>query len=89
MEKQVKGILSFLILVLVLVAAIVVGSRNQDVVTINYLIAQSELRESTLMAITLGAGVVIGMMTMFFNWLKLSWQVKSLKSQVRRLQKED
>lgn len=84
-----KGLLTFLLLVLVLVFAIVVGSRNQDVITINYLIAQSEMRESTLMAITLGAGVVIGMMTMFFNWLKLSWQVSSLKSQVKRLQKED
>jgi putative membrane protein len=85
----VKGLLTFLLLVLVLVFAIVVGSRNQDVITINYLIAQSEMRESTLMAITLGAGVVIGMLTMFFNWLKLSWQVSSLKSQVKRLQKED
>ncbi len=84
-----KGLLTFLLLVLVLVFAIVVGSRNQDVITINYLIAQSEMRESTLMAITLGAGVVIGMLTMFFNWLKLSWQVSSLKSQVKRLQKED
>jgi putative membrane protein len=85
----VKGLLTFLLLVLVLVLAMVVGSRNQDVITINYLIAQSEMRESTLMAITLGAGVVIGMLTMFFNWLKLSWQVSSLKSQVKRLQKED
>lgn len=84
-----KGLLTFLLLVLVLVFAIVVGSRNQDVITINYLIAQSEMRESTLMAITLGAGVVIGILTMFFNWLKLSWQVSSLKSQVKRLQKED
>ncbi|MBE1288321.1 MAG: DUF1049 domain-containing protein [Alteromonadaceae bacterium] len=84
-----KGLLTFLLLVLVLVFAVVVGSRNQDVITINYLIAQSEMRESTLMAITLGAGVVIGMLTMFFNWLKLSWQVSSLKSQVKRLQKED
>lgn len=84
-----KGLLTFLLLVLVLVFAIVLGSRNQDVITINYLIAQSEMRESTLMAITLGVGVVIGMLTMFFNWLKLSWQVSSLKSQVKRLQKED
>lgn len=84
-----KGLLTFLLLVVVLVFAIVMGSRNQDVITINYLIAQSEMRESTLMAITLGTGVVIGMLTMFVNWLKLSWQVSSLKSQVKRLQKED
>ena len=84
-----KGILSFLFAVILLVVAIVVGSRNQDVVTINYLIAQSDMRESTLMAVMLGSGVVIGMMTMMVNWLKLSWQVSSLKSQIKKLQKED
>jgi hypothetical protein len=29
------------------------------------------------------------MLTMFGSWLKLSWQVKSLKNQVKRLSKED
>ena len=84
-----KGLLTFLLLVVVLICAIVIGSRNQDLLTINYLVAQSELRESTLMAITLSLGVVIGMITMSGSWLKLSWQVKSLKNQVKRLSKEE
>jgi lipopolysaccharide assembly protein A len=85
----VKGLFTFLVLIIVLVIAIIIGSRNQELVTINYLIAQSELRESTLMAIILSLGIVIGMLTMFGSWLKLSWQVKSLKNQVKRLSKED
>jgi putative membrane protein len=85
----VKGLFTFLVLIIVLVIAIIIGSRNQELITINYLIAQSELRESTLMAIILSLGVVIGMLTMFGSWLKLSWQVKSLKNQVKRLSKED
>lgn len=84
-----KGLFTFLVLIIVLVIAIIIGSRNQELVTINYLIAQSELRESTLMAIILSFGIVIGMLTMFGSWLKLSWQVKSLKNQVKRLSKED
>ncbi|MBT4883738.1 MAG: LapA family protein [Glaciecola sp.] len=84
-----KGLFTFLVLIIVLVIAIIIGSRNQELITINYLIAQSELRESTLMAIILSLGVVIGMLTMFGSWLKLSWQVKSLKNQVKRLSKED
>ena len=84
-----KGLFTFLVLIIVLVIAIIIGSRNQELVTINYLIAQSELRESTLMAIILYLGIVIGMLTMFGSWLKLSWQVKSLKNQVKRLSKED
>ena len=84
-----KGLLTFLVLIIVLVIAIIIGSRNQELVTINYLIAQSELRESTLMAIVLSLGVVIGMMTMFGSWLKLTWQVKSLRNQVKRLSTEE
>lgn len=84
-----KGLFSFLLLLLVLIIAIVVGSRNQELLTINYLIAQSEMRESTLMAICLGLGVIIGMFTMFSSWLRLTWQVSSLKSQVKKLAKED
>ncbi|HAB79802.1 MAG TPA: DUF1049 domain-containing protein [Glaciecola sp.] len=84
-----KGLFTFLVLIIVLVIAIIIGSRNQELITINYLIAQSELRESTLMAIILSLGIVIGMLTMFGSWLKLSWQVKSLKNQVKRLSKED
>ena len=84
-----KGLFTFLVLIIVLVIAIIIGSRNQELVTLNYLIAQSELRESTLMAIILSFGIVIGMLTMFGSWLKLSWQVKSLKNQVKRLSKED
>lgn len=84
-----KGLFTFLVLIIVLVIAIIIGSRNQELVTINYLIAQSELRVSTLMAIILSFGIVIGMLTMFGSWLKLSWKVKSLKNQVKRLSKED
>ncbi len=84
-----KGLFTFLVFIIVLVIAIIIGSRNQELITINYLIAQSELRESTLMAIILSLGIVIGMLTMFGSWLKLSWQVKSLKNQVKRLSKED
>jgi putative membrane protein len=85
----VKGLFSFLLLLLVLIVAIVVGSRNQELLTINYLIAQSQIRESTLMAICLGLGVIIGIVSMFSSWLRLTWQVTSLKSQVKKLAKED
>jgi putative membrane protein len=85
----VKGLFSFLLLLLVLIVAIIVGSRNQELLTINYLIAQSQIRESTLMAICLGLGVIIGIVSMFSSWLRLTWQVTSLKSQVKKLAKED
>ena len=84
-----KGLLTFLVLIIVLVIAVIIGSRNQELVTINYLIAQSELRQSTLMAIVFALGVVIGMVTFFSSWLKLTWKVKSLRNQLKRLSTEE
>ncbi|MEN8778664.1 MAG: LapA family protein [Glaciecola sp.] len=84
-----KGLLTFLVLIIVLVIAVIIGSRNQELVTINYLIAQSELRQSTLMAIVFSLGVVIGMLTFFSSWLKLTWKVKSLRNQLKRLSTEE
>jgi len=85
----VKGLLTFLVLIIVLVIAVIIGSRNQELVTINYLIAQSELRQSTLMAIVFSLGVVIGMLTFFSSWLKLTWKVKGLRNQLKRLSTEE
>jgi lipopolysaccharide assembly protein A len=85
----VKGLLTFLVLIIVLVIAVIIGSRNQELVTINYLIAQNELRQSTLMAIVFSLGVVIGMLTFFSSWLKLTWKVKSLRNQLKRLSTEE
>ena len=84
-----KGLLTFLVLIIVLVIAVIIGSRNQELVTINYLIAQSELRQSTLMAIVFSLGVVIGMLTFFSSWLKLTWKVKSLRNHLKRLSTEE
>ena len=84
-----KGLLTFLVLIIVLVIAVIIGSRNQELVTINYLIAQSELRQSTLMAIVFSLGVVIGMLNFFSSWLKLTWKVKSLRNQLKRLSTEE
>lgn len=78
-----------MVLIIVLVIAVIIGSRNQELVTINYLIAQNELRQSTLMAIVFSLGVVIGMLTFFSSWLKLTWKVKSLRNQLKRLSTEE
>ncbi|HCG88977.1 MAG TPA: DUF1049 domain-containing protein, partial [Alteromonas macleodii] len=48
-----KGILTFLIILVLLAIAFVIGSQNEAQVTVNYLIAQANLRLSTLIAITL------------------------------------
>ncbi|GGW97348.1 LapA family protein [Alteromonas halophila] len=83
-----RAILSVLVIVVLLALAFAVGSQNDAVVSVNYLIAQSDTRLSTLIAIALAMGVVIGVLIMLASWLSLRLKVVALRAKVRRLTKE-
>lgn len=83
-----RGILSVLVIVVLLALAFAVGSQNDAVVSVNYLIAQADTRISTLIAIALSIGVVIGVLIMLASWLSLRLKVVALRTKVRRLTKE-
>ena len=68
--------------------ALVVGSQNDAVITVNYVLAQADLRISTLIAIVLGMGIVIGLLGMSAAFLGMRVQVASLKSKLKTLTKD-
>nr|WP_239059254.1 LapA family protein [Alteromonas hispanica] len=57
-------------------------------VTVNYLIAQANIRLSTLIAISLSIGVIVGILIMLASWLRLKVQLMSAKSKMQHLEKE-
>lgn len=83
-----KGILTFLIILVLLSIAFVIGSQNEAQVTVNYLIAQANLRLSTLIAITSSIGVGIGILIMLLSWLKLRVHLMSAQSKIQSLEQE-
>ena len=83
-----KGILSFLIVLALLTLAFVVGSQNETQITVNYLIAQANITISTLIAITLSVGVVIGILIMLVSWFHLRFQLMSAKAKIQRLEQQ-
>jgi len=83
-----KGILTFLIILALLLIAFVIGSQNEAQVTVNYLIAQANIRLSTLIAITLSIGVVVGILIMLLSWLKLRVQLMGAQSKIQSLEQE-
>ena len=83
-----KGILLFLIILVLLAIAFTVGSQNESLVTVNYLIAQANLRLSTLIAITLSIGIGIGVLIMLFSWLHLWVQLMSAQSKIQSLEQD-
>ncbi|WP_420932884.1 LapA family protein [Alteromonas sp. A081] len=83
-----KGIISFLIILALLTVAFVIGSQNEEVVTVNYLIAQANIRLSTLIAISLSIGVIVGILIMLASWLRLKVQLMSTQSTMQHLEKD-
>lgn len=81
-----KGILSFLVILVLLTIAFVIGSQNEALITVNYLIAQANLRVSTLIAITLSIGVAIGILIMLVSWLRLRVQLLTTQAKLQSLE---
>ncbi|WP_232371991.1 LapA family protein [Salinimonas iocasae] len=84
-----KGIISLLIIVFLLALAFAIGSQNEAVVTVNYLIAKAQLRISTLIAISLAVGVIIGLLIMLTSWLSLRVKLTSTRSRLKKALKEN
>lgn len=56
-----KLILALLLALLVFLLALALGAQNDQLIQVNYLIAQSQLPLSTLMAICFFSGVVVSL----------------------------
>ncbi|QHB17716.1 LapA family protein [Mannheimia pernigra] len=81
---MVKYILSILIVITVIIVAITVGANNDQLITFNYIIAQSELRLSTLVAILFGLGLISGWLVTGIFYLKIKLQNIALNRRVKR-----
>ncbi|MCV2884070.1 lipopolysaccharide assembly protein LapA domain-containing protein [Aestuariibacter sp. AA17] len=66
-----KVLLAVLLVSFIFVLSLVIGAQNDQIVEVNYFIAKSELQLSSLMALLLGSGFMIGCIVGFLSWLKL------------------
>lgn len=80
-----KGIILIILVIFLLLAAIVVGSRNADVVTINYLIAQVDMRVSTFMVVCMAIGFFFGTATILTKYLALKVRFAAMKKRLDKL----
>lgn len=80
-----KGIILIILVVFMLLTAIVVGSRNSDVVSINYLIAQVDMRISTFMVVCLFIGFFLGTATIWTKYLALKVRFASMRKRLDKL----
>ncbi|MFA9487589.1 MULTISPECIES: LapA family protein [unclassified Mannheimia] len=81
---MIKYIFGILLVIAVIIVAITIGANNDQLIAFNYIIAQSELRLSTLVAILFGLGLILGWLVTGIFYLKVKVQNIALNRRVKR-----
>ena len=81
---MIKYILGFVIVIAIVLVAITVGANNDQIITFNYIVAESQLQLSTLVAILFGFGLILGWLISGFFYLKLKFKNMVIARQVKR-----
>jgi putative membrane protein len=82
---KVRGLLLLLIVLLMLVVAGFVGSQNSHLVLINYILAETEMRMSVLLALTFFLGVIFTVLLFIGYTLRLKWRIGALERKNKKL----
>jgi len=82
---KVKGLLLLLFMLLMLVVAGFIGSQNSHLVSINYILAETEMRMSVLLAVTFSLGIIVSVLLVIGYILRLKWRISSLERKNKKL----
>lgn len=80
-----KYILGFVMTVAILLVAVTIGANNDQLITFNYVVAKSEFRLSTLVAMLFGFGLVLGWGISGIFYVKVKLKNIALTRRVKRL----
>lgn len=86
---KLKGLLSLIAVLVLLLIGGFIGSQNTHSVTVNYLVAQSDIRVSLLMLIVFLCGVLLSVILFSLYVLRLKWRVASLERQLKKSNRVD
>ncbi|MCK5819450.1 MAG: LapA family protein [Psychromonas sp.] len=79
-----KNFLMLVAVIFVFVIAVVLGLKNQEIVNINFILAQKDLRLSTLLAITLSIGICISALFGIYFILKAKFRYRILLKKIKK-----
>lgn len=79
-----KYIFGLIIALAIIIVTVTIGANNDQLITFNYVVAKSEFRLSTLVAILFGFGLILGWLITGFFYLKLKLQNIALNRRVKR-----
>ncbi|HHE8760839.1 TPA: LapA family protein [Haemophilus influenzae] len=68
----------------IVLVAITIGANNDQIITFNYIVAESQFQLSSLVAILFGLGLILGWLITAFFYIKLKLKNMALARQVKR-----
>jgi len=80
-----KGIILLIIAIILIMIAVLVGFQNSEIVTINYLIAQVNMRISIFMLVCIIIGFFLGFSTILTKYLTLKVRFATMKRRLEKL----
>ena len=81
-----KYLVIFLVVLFIFIISITLGSKNDQVVTFNYLLAQGDYRVSTLLATLFGAGFILCWVICGLFWLRVRLALSHAQRKIKRLE---
>ena len=81
---MIKYIFGLIIVLAIVLVAVTVGANNDQVITFNYIVAQSQFQLSTLVAILFGLGLILGWFITGYFYIKLKLKNIALNRQIKR-----
>lgn len=80
-----KVFITLVCLILLLILAILIGAQNDQLVTVNYLVAQSKVKLSVLMAIMMLIGIAFSLLAFSLFWVRVKWRLSMLERKQKSL----
>ncbi|WP_301099468.1 lipopolysaccharide assembly protein LapA domain-containing protein [Otariodibacter sp.] len=79
-----RYIFGIIIALAIIIVAVTIGANNDQMITFNYIVAKSDLRLSSLVAILFGFGLILGWIITGFFYIKLRFKNIALNHRVKR-----
>lgn len=79
-----KYVLILIVILTIGMVAVTVGANNDQLIMLNYVIAKSEIRLSTLVALLFGFGFLLGWLLTGFFYVRLKLRNISLNRRLKR-----
>jgi len=81
----VKSFVATVLVAMLFVVALVFGSRNEQLVTISYFVAQGEFRLPVVLAVVFLAGFILSWVIAFYYIMKLKLSLRNARKKIQTL----